>query len=265
MTTSSNENQLQPDGKSRRLRERMSLALPLRVRCRETLEHEWAEMSKLVDVTPFGARFRLSHTTEIGRLLQLSLPMPRALRCFDHAEEQYRVWSLVRFMQAIEDAAEVSNREAATRFEIGVAFIGKHPPASFLDDPTTRYQVLAQGASGLWQLKEITHVNRARYVPADEPRPETRFNLPLEVSIEARDANGKIEVCEDTVTENISRRGAAVFTSLNLERGRFVRLTSRTQNISVMAVVRANRIGANGIPRLHLEFIDRQFPLDIAE
>src|SRR5919112_6867564 len=82
--------------KSKRLRERIKLALPVRVVCRESAGHEWIEMSRLVDVTPFGARFVLTHPTETGRLLHLTLPMPRQLRCFDHIEDQYRVWALVR-------------------------------------------------------------------------------------------------------------------------------------------------------------------------
>ena len=54
--------------KSKRLRERVKLALPVRVQCRESAEHEWVEMSRLIDVTPFGARFVLTHPTERGRL-----------------------------------------------------------------------------------------------------------------------------------------------------------------------------------------------------
>ena len=46
--------------KSKRLRERVKLALPVRVQCRESAEHEWVEMSRLIDVTPFGARFVLT-------------------------------------------------------------------------------------------------------------------------------------------------------------------------------------------------------------
>ncbi len=245
--------------KSRRLRERLALPLPVRVKCRETRDHEWAEITRLIDVTPFGARFVLTHATEYGRLLHLSLPLPRPLRCFDHAEDQYRVWSLVRFVNAL----EVKNQ--APRFELGVAFIGKHPPSSYLADPATRYEVLAPGPMGLWQLREMTQQPRPRYVSPAEMRPETRVNIPLEVTIEVQDADGKTETSEVTVTENISRRGAAVFTSLNVERGRFVRLTSHLHNASLIAVVRGRRAGANGIPRLHLEFIDRQFPLDGVE
>jgi hypothetical protein len=49
---------------------------------------------------------------------------------------------------------------------------------------------------------------------------------------------------------------------LQVDRGRFVRLTSRSFGISVSAVVRARRTGGDSIPRLHLEFIDQQFPLE---
>ena len=83
------------DQKQNRVRERIKLALPVRVHCRESAGHEWTEMSRLVDVTPFGASFLLTRPTERGRLLHLTLPMPRQLRCFDHIEDQYRVWALI--------------------------------------------------------------------------------------------------------------------------------------------------------------------------
>ena len=93
-------------GQSRRLRERFELALPARVQCRESLDYQWIEMSRLVDVTPFGARLRLKRPTETGRLLLLTLAMPRPLRCFDHVEDQYRVWSLVRNVKLLEPGRE---------------------------------------------------------------------------------------------------------------------------------------------------------------
>jgi hypothetical protein len=79
--------------------------------------------------------------------------------------------------------------------------------------------------------------------------------------IELLDAKGQVSASEKTVTENISRRGAAVFTTLEVARGRFVRVTSSQYDISVIAAVRARRMGPNGVPRLHLEFVDKQWPL----
>src|SRR5919206_2580374 len=121
--------------KSKRLRERIKLALPVRVVCRESAGHEWVEMSRLVDVTPFGARFPLTHPTERGRLLHLTLPMPRQLRCFDHVEDQYRVWALVCRL-----TAQPEPDGGVTTFEVGVAFTGKYPPQSYAKDPSTLYE-----------------------------------------------------------------------------------------------------------------------------
>jgi len=46
--------------KSRRIRERVRLTIPERVCGRDSLDYEWTEMSRVVDVTPYGARLGLS-------------------------------------------------------------------------------------------------------------------------------------------------------------------------------------------------------------
>jgi hypothetical protein len=244
------------NGKSRRMRERLELGLPVRVFGREAEGHDWVEKSRLIDVTPFGARLKITRPTERGRLLHLTMPMPRQLRCFDHVEDQYRVWALVRNVTVVE-----ALNEKPVGYEVGVAFIGKRAPESFELDPTTRYDVAASVTeTGLWSIYELEQAKS--YVPSDDPRPETRHHIPIEVIIDALGESGQVTASETTVTENISRRGAAVFTTLNLTRGSFVRVTSAQYKISVVAAVRARRTGDNGIPRLHLEFIDKQWPLE---
>jgi len=240
--------------KSKRLRERIKLALPVRVVCRESAGHEWVEMSRLVDVTPFGARFSLSHPTEVGRLLQLTLPMPRQLRCFDHVEDQYRVWAVVRHITPHTEA------EGQLRYDVGVAFTSKHPPASYVRDPATRYTIESISAeNNLWKVREA----EKEQTSGDAPRSkETRLYMALPVSVELFDEEGRVTASEQTVTENISRRGAAVWTTLKAERGRFVRLTSMDSGLSILAAVRGVRTGHDGIPRLHLEFVDKQWPLE---
>jgi hypothetical protein len=242
------------EGKSKRLRERIKLSLPVRVRCRESAEYEWVEISRLLDVTPFGARFPLTRPTERGRLLHLTLPMPRQLRCFDHVEDQYRVWALVRNV-TVESGAEAEG--LFRRCEVGVAFTGKNPPASYVLDPSTLYDVdVASTGNELWKLHEIEHgANVAR-------SKDTRLKMAVNVRLEVFDAEGRVTASEETVTENISRRGAAVWTTLKVERGRFVRLSSIETGLSVVAAVRASRAGADGIPRLHVEFVDKQWPLE---
>lgn len=242
------------DDKSKRMRERIKLALPVRVHCRESAEHEWDEMSRLVDVTPFGARFALSHPTERGRLLHLTLPMPRQLRCFDHIEDQYRVWALICHVSM---RPEFGEGGGDTRFEVGVAFTGKHPPSSYAKEPATLYEVESVSAEdNMWRVREV---ERSGVSSRSE---QTRLQMALSVRVEVFDMEGRVTASEQTVTENISPRGAAVWTTLKVERGRFVRLTSTETGLSVVAAVRAARSGADGIPRLHLEFIDRRWPLE---
>lgn len=240
--------------RAKRLRERIKLALPVRILCKESAGHEWMEMSRLTDVTPFGARFNISHPTETGRLLQLTLAMPRQLRCFDHVEDQYRVWALVRHVRPHEGG------DMQLRYDIGVAFTGKNPPASYIRDPATRYEIVSISAeNNLWQVREAEEKEK----PGASPRSkDTRLQMALAVSVEVFDEEGRVSAREQTVTENISRRGASIWTTLKAERGRFVRLTSTETGLSVLAAVRAARSGPDGIPRLHLEFIDSQWPLE---
>ncbi|HYY98926.1 MAG TPA: PilZ domain-containing protein [Pyrinomonadaceae bacterium] len=243
--------------KSKRLRERIKLALPVRVVCRESAGHEWVEMSRLMDVTPFGARFTLPRPTEPGRLLHLTLPMPRQLRCFDHIEDQYRVWALVRH---VTPRVEPGGGDAQLRYEIGVAFTGKNPPASYVREPATLYDIdMISAENNLWHVREA---GEAEEEAAASRSKETRLQMAVPVRVEVFDEEGRVSASEQTVTENISRRGAAVWTTLKAERGRFVRLTSTDTGLSVIAAVRGARTGPDGIPRLHLEFIDRQWPLE---
>ena len=138
------------DKKSRRLRERIRLGLPARIYGRESGNREWTEMTRLVDVTPFGARFRLKRPFDLGRLLQLTLSMPRQLRVFDHIEDQYRVWAIVRNARLLEQKTAKDSL-----LEVGVAFIGKRPPKSYEENPARRYEIAqTKLESQLWAAQE---------------------------------------------------------------------------------------------------------------
>jgi hypothetical protein len=251
------EKSLMPfEGKSRRVRERVPLNIPVRVLCRESLDHEWTEMSRLLDVTPFGAGFPISHPTEPGRLLHLTMPMPRQLRCFDHVEDTYRVWALVRNVRSLPPLPK-----QALRLNVGVAFIGKRPPSTYAEAPGKRYEIARTALeAAVWKVQEDAD-KMVSHLPSSDQRIDTRHHIPINVTMEVIDVNGAVGTMESTVTENISRRGAAVMTIMNVEDGRFVRLSSQEFGISVLAAVRGRRTGADGVLRLHLEFIDRDWPL----
>jgi len=243
------------DQKSRRLRERIRLALPARIFVRESAANEWTVMTRLVDVTPFGARLRLPRPIDIGRLLQLTMAMPRALRVFDHTEDQYRIWAIVRNLKLLEQ-----QKPKDDLVEIGVAFIGKRPPKSFETNPERRYEIAqTKLESQTWSTREDS-VEQLTEVATEDKRKESRQMIPVDVVMQVFDGD-KLVKDEQTVTENISRSGAAVFTAMDVAPGTFVKVTSERYNARVLAVVRARRTGAGGITRLHLEFVGSEWPL----
>ena len=233
----------------------MKLGLPVRVYGREGGDREWTEMTRLIDVTPFGARFGLSRPIDIGRLLQLTLAMPRTMRVFDHVEDQYRVWSIVRNVKFIEQPTSKSGL-----VEVGVAFIGKRPPRSYESDPTRRYEIEQTKLESGLSAPQETVADQLSEIQIDEARQDSRQLIPVEVMIEVFDAD-KLVGSEQTVTENISRQGATIFTAMNIEPGTFVKMTGQQYEASALAVVRARSVGADGIMRLHLEFIGSEWPL----
>ena len=232
----------------KRIRERLPLTLPVRVRGRETPDFEWNEVTRLTNVTPFGAGFTLRHPTEKGRLLHMTIPMPRQLRVFDHLEDQYRIWAIVRYIKVV-------IIDHATVFEVGVAFIGKRPPTSYEQEPWKRYEIAANTA--FQAAKSADEI----LVPFADQRAYTRHSIAVDMRIEIVDESGQVIEREQTVTENISPKGATLFTTLEIPLGRFVRLTSEQYKITAHAAIRSRTTGADGVPRIHVEFIDKEWPL----
>ncbi len=234
----------------KRIRERLELKLPVRVLCRETPDFEWMEVTRLNNVTPFGCGFTLKRPSERGRILHMTIPMPRQLRVFDHAEDQYRIWALVRYVRGLSPTDK--NLHV---FDIGVAFIGKRPPASYEQEPWKRFDISTSAFQELATPEEI------KPITSSDQRVHTRHNIAVDMQLETIDEKGEVGQTEPTVTENISRRGATLFTTLQIPIGRFIRLTSAQYSLTVFAAVRARSVGADGIPRIHVEFIDKEWPL----
>ena len=233
---------------SQRIRERLALQLPVRIHCREAPDFEWTEMTRLTNVTPFGAAFTLTRPTEKGRLLHMTIPMPRQLRVFDHVEDQYRIWAIVRHLKS-------KTTDKGPAFEVGVAFIGKRAPASYDVEPWKRYEISASGA------EKLASVDEDRGPGSSDQREQTRHHIAVDMLVELVDLNGAVVMSEQTVTEDISPQGATLFTTLAIPIGRFIRLTSAQYRITAHAAIRSRTTGADGIERIHVEFVDKQWPL----
>ncbi len=239
---------------SRRI-QRYELSLPARVEVKVDSNLSWNEVTRLEDISAFGAGFKLKRPVKRGRLLSLSLPMPRQLRCFDYLEPQYKIWGLVR------RCIQMGKSPSTAEYAIGVAFIGKSPPSSFLNDPSRLYDLHNREDGGLWQITDEDPEKDESDLPANLRR-HTRFSIPESLIIELLDENGDVAASEISVTENISLGGASVFTSFIVEPGCFVRVRSERHDMSIISIVRGKHAGPDGIIRLHIEFIDSFFPLD---
>lgn len=240
---------------SRRIN-RLGLAVPVRVECRVDQKVTWNEITRLSDVSQFGAGFNLPRPVKRGRLIHLTIPMPRQLRNYDFIEPQYRVWGLVRHCIPFK-RSPISPQTYA----IGTAFIGKNPPEGFLENPAKLYDAFKAEGEPFWHITDAD-LNADESSLPKEYRRHSRYGIPINIMLELLDGDGQVQTGEISVTENISLSGASIFSTIKAEIGSFVRVTSDQYNASIVAVVRGKRAGEDGFPRLHLEFIDRYFPLE---
>ena len=238
---------------ARRIR-RINLPLPIRVEHSVAKGNSMNEITRLIDVSAFGAGFNLQHPIKRGRLVQMTIPLSRQLRNYDYLEPQYKVWGIIRHCIPVRDKNE-------EKYAIGTAFIGKHPPNSYHDSPEKIYEISHREESRFWHVVEAPAVPDESNLPTADRR-HTRHQIPIGITLELLDDIGNSIAKETTVTENISLGGASVFTGLNAEIGSFMRLTSEQYKVIITAIVRGKRKGRDGIPRMHIEFFDRYFPLE---
>ena len=237
--------------------QRILLPLPVRVEVKVDAKLNWNEITRLVDVSAFGAGFTLKRPVKRGRMVLLTIPMPRQLRAYDFSEPQYKIWGVVR--RCLSTGHDRNGQE----YSVGVAFVGKTPPAGYIENPSMLYDVSHREdeSEGFWRVVPADVMADDSHLPK-ELRKQTRFHIPETLLLEKVDDVGNVLETETTVTENISIGGAAVFTGLKAEAGTFLRVTSERFNITILSVVRQSRTGENGITRLHLEFVDHLFPLE---
>lgn len=247
----------QVSGKENRQIQRISMSLPIQVEIRLDQKKIWEETTYIKDVSSFGAGFFLSRPITRGRLIKLNVSMPCKLRLYDLSDTQYNIWGVVRRCIPIN-----SGSKGEPFYSIGVGFIGKFPPDSYNENPLTVYEIEKRDDEGFWVLREESEEIQKTVRVQENRRVDTRFMIPTTVTVEILDDAGNEVAVEDTVTENISVRGAAIFCSFPVEVGYFVRVISEQYNVSIISVVRGIHTGGDNIQRIHVEFIDRFFPLE---
>ncbi len=227
---------------------RISSALKTIVQVRESFDESWKEVTTLKTVSRNGAGFALSRKCEVGRLISLILPMPEELRAYDLEEELYTVLGLVQHCNEVIVDGE-------TTYNIGVGFVGKAIPDSFIADPKQNYRFCGMTEEGLWRITEVQSAFKAR----KNPRFWKSIHLTISMMKKGKDESAK----ESVATKDISASGFSVACALDIEVGDKVKVAAVAHDFYAIAEVR-NRIEgkeAGQPPTLHLQFVDSEFPM----
>lgn len=217
------------------------------VKVKESSGSSWKETADVVSVSSTGAGFYINRECQVGRLVALVIPLEPHLRCYDHQKELYAVYGLVQHCQMI------STGDTAG-YHVGVAFIGKHAPKSFREDPAQSYRICGMDEDGLWKINEAAKDFK--------PRKDARFYEAVDHYLAIVDAQKSTIKGERATTENISKSGAAVISSLDVHVGDRVKFISEKYDFSGLAVVCNRKDGKDGRARLHLQFVENTFPVE---
>lgn len=216
----------------RRRDRRMKLSVPVRVQGHTQEGEAWEEMTTCEDASHGGASFNLKHVCFPGQVLLLSLPLPKNFRSYALSDASYNTYGLVRSILTAWPAAR-----------IGVMFIGRTPPKGFAENPGGRY-----------------------LLPGDAPpapkerRKHKRVDVFLNLRLVIVDPTGRTLREEQTVTENLSKGGVRVMTSLPLAKGERVVVEDLARTFRVSAEIASLFIGKDGVPRLNLHFLNGDAP-----
>lgn len=207
----------------------------------------WKEVADVASVSATGAGFYMQREVAVGTIVAVMAPFEAHLRCYDHDKELYRVLGLVQHCQPL-------TGEDAVGYHVGVAFIGRHAPESYRENPLQNYKICGMTEDGLWKVKETG--------ASFKTRKYMRYWTSVDLYLALVDARRDSLKGEKTSTENISKKGAAVFATLDVNVGDRVKFICERYDFSGLAVVCNQQTGNDGRQRLHLQFVENSFPIE---
>ncbi|MEO5857710.1 MAG: PilZ domain-containing protein [Pyrinomonadaceae bacterium] len=217
------------------------------VKGKDTPDSTWKEVVAIDSVSATGAGFIIPRELKVGTIAAVMLPLPAHLRCYEHDKELYRVLGLVQHCQPL-------TGEGGGGFHVGVAFVGKHAPESYKENPHQSYKICGMNENGLWKITEAQAPFKVRR--------HLRYWTNVDLYLALVDANRDSISGEKTITENISKSGAAVFSNLDVSVGERVKFICEKFDFSGLAVVCNHQISTDGRRRLNLQFVENLFPVE---
>jgi len=127
---------------------------------------------------------------------------------------------------------------------VGVFFLGRHPPKDYDKNPGGRYLLPTDAPPPLKERRL-------------SPRVENVF---LNVKLSRVEAEGGAGQEEQTVAENLGKKGARVMTTMPVAKGEIVAFEELGGDFRARAEIRNVYIGQDRVPRLNLHFLDLEAP-----
>lgn len=217
------------------------------IKAKDSDRGDWKEIADIASVSATGAGFYIQSECRVGTLLSLVLPLAPHLRCYDHDKELYRVWGLVQHCQPL-------SGDDLVGYHVGVAFIGKTLPESYAENPSQGYRICGIDEDGLWKITE----SRSEF----KVRRYARYWTNVDPYLALIDAKKDAVLGERTCSENVSKSGAAVFSTLEAHVGDRIKFICEKFDFSGLAVVCNRQVGKDGKERLHLNFVENSFPVE---
>ena len=216
-------------GDNRRRVERFKLSIPVRVTGCDR-HGKWNEMAETVDVGRTGLKVRLRRRVSPGTVLYVTLPLPAKLRSHGFAEASYNVYTLIQRVDPPRQGSRL----------VGLEFIGERPPAGFLAKPWASFRRRRSG-------KECRR-------PAREQKVE-------KVTVEYFDESMRAISKDEARTENVSSKGLRILGTSAPTEFDLVRVSCQSLNFESMAALRNRYTGNDGLERVCLQFIDKEWPV----
>lgn len=218
-------------GSNRRRGERFKLALPVQITGYTRRNGKWQEMAETIDVSRSGITLKMRRRVQHGNVLYVTLPMPEKLRVHNYAAPSYNTYALVRRVGRIRDGAR----------EVGLEFLGEHPPIGYLEKPCALY--------------------RTKPWAGGERRRKPRQTSAEVVSIEYFNEAMQLIAKGNARTEDISPAGLRVLVREAPQEFELARVASLARGFESFATLCNRSLGKDGFERLSLEFIDAEWPL----
>lgn len=217
------------------------------VKVKESPDSFWKEIADVETYSASGASIHLRRECRVGTLISLKMALPSHLRFHDHDRQLYRIWGLVQHCQRLSGL----NNDG---YHVGVVFIGGGPPESYAENPARTYRICGMDTSGFWCVEPAAAEFKTRR--------EIRYWTEIELYLALLNNKKEPLAGERTVTENISRGGAAVISKMSISVGDKVKFISAEYDFSGLAVVCDRRERRGGKSSLHLQFVDAKFPVE---